>query len=288
MKDKLLKYIEKLQPLVEKIKLWLKTKKAWVQIGLSLVAIICLILAGVSSCSRRYVNGPTPKATATVEATEKATDTPEPTATPEATELPATSTPSATENVSSSSETSTDDNSDANSSDPVVQENSSTESTYTGPTGAPLYTSVPEENVSTLAKAYQTTIASCWGDKDYSSYSLFDMDGDGVEELIMHYGADDMQAYIDIYTYTEEGLIFVGDVTGSFANVSGCADGGIFIYYRREINGQKYESIDRIEKIGSDIMVHSRVISEKVDQYTVEEADVEIPHYRLDDFSPLS
>ena len=286
MKDKFLKYIEKLQPLVEKIKPWLKTKKAWVQIGLSLVAIICLILAGVSSCSRRYVNGPTPKATATVEATEKATDTPKPTATVEATELPATSTPSATESVSSSTETAAGDNS--NSSDPAVQDNSSTESTYTGPTGAPLYTSVPEENVSTLAKAYQTTIASCWGDKDYSSYCLYDMDGDGVEELIMHYGTDDMQAYIDIYTYTEEGLIFVGDVTGSFANVSGCADGGIFIYYRREINGQKYESIDRIEKTGSDIMVHSRVISEKVDQYTVEEADIEIPHYRLDDFSPLS
>lgn len=282
MKDKFLAYIEKLQPILEKIKPWLKTKKAWVQIGLSLVAIVCLIMAGVSSCSRRNDIIEIVDATAepTAESTEKATATPETTATPVATETPVTATPEATENASSDVSASQDE--------PTAPEHTITNKSDPGPTGAPLYTQVPVESVDTKKEAYRTVIESCWGNKDYSSYCLYDMDSDGIEELILHYGTDDMQAYIDIYTFTEEGLIFVGDVTGSFASVAGDSNGGIIVYYRRDINGQCYESIDCLKKIGADIMVSPQVVSEKVDTYTVLESNVDITSYKLTDFSPLS
>ena len=277
MKDKLLKYIEKLQPLLEKIKPWIKTKKAWIQIGLSLVAIICLILAGVSSCSRRNVNGPTPKATATAEATEKATATPKATASPLPTELPATATPvpATTESTGSSN-----GNSSANS-NPTATEKTSTSSSYVAPTGAPLYTPIPEESVDTRADAYRTVVQSSNGLVDQSSYYLYDMDSDGVEELILHSVYDELTASIEIYTYSEDGLVFVGDAAGCYASISGCSRGGIIVYYRRD----GFESIENIVKTDYDMYPNTLVLGEYVNEYTVMDTDVPIEAHRIDDLS---
>lgn len=280
MKDKINAYIEKFKPLLEKIKPWIKTKKAWVQIGLSLVAIICLVIAGVSSCSRQNVIDENIKHTeeATEKPSEKPTDEPVVTATPIATEIPVTATPTAQVQATDSSS-----NSASGGNDPTVPDNSTTASSYTGPTGAPLFTAVPEESVSTKAKAYRTLVESCTGNVEESGYYLYDMDSDGVEELILHSVYDELTASIEIYTFSEDGLVFVGDAGGSFATISGCSRGGILVYYRRDGN----ESIENFIKTDYEMYPNTLVLSQYVNEYTVMEEDVSIEKYRIDDLSPI-
>lgn len=284
MKDKTKVYIEKMKPLLEKLKPWLKTKRAWVQIGLSIVAVICLILAGVSSCSRRNVaeDNVTSETLTTPKPTESATADPAATVTPTA-----AATPSNTASSSNSEGSSSDTDSNSEGEDPKVPENDISSSSNIGPTGAPLYTPVPAESVSTKARAYSTLVESCKASVDYSGYYLYDMDADGVEELILHYGADDTEALIDIYTFTEDGLVFVGDCSGCFATVSGSTEAGIIVYYRREINGQKHESIERMVKTGDSMYSDSVVPQAKVSEYTVLEDSVDIPRYKINDLSPI-
>lgn len=277
MKDKILSYIEKIKP-------WIKTKKAWVQIGLSLVAIVCLVAAGVSSCSRNNVIEDNIEHTeeATEKPSEQPTDEPVVTATPIATEVPVTATPVVKETEE------TDNSSNSNELILTTPGRTISSNSYDGPTGAPLYTQVPEENVDTRADAYRTLVQSCSASVDYSGYYLYDMDADGVDEIILHYGSDDLAAYVDIYTYTEDGLMFVGDSTGSFASFSGSTEPGLIVYYRREINGQKYESIERLVKTGTSMYVNTVVVQDQVTEYTVLEDDVAITRYKLNDLSPIS
>lgn len=280
MKDKFLAYIEKLQPLLEKIKPWLKTKRAWIEIGLCLVAIICLVAAGVSSCSRQNIIDENTEHTeeATERPSVKPTDDLVVTATPMDTEIPVTVTPTAAV---------TENNDDAQTQEDgfSAPEKSNTATSNAQPeiTGAPMYTPLPENN-SSVNEAYRNIVSGCSGFNDYSQYYLYDMNSDGTNELILQFGYSEVDRYIDIYSYQNGEIVFLGDVAGSFATVCGCADGGIIVYYRRS----GYESIELLEMDNTELLNHSIVPQAKVDEYTVLDNNVDIPTYSIEDLSPLS
>lgn len=263
-----------LKKICDKIKPWLKTKRAWFEIVLSIVAIIFIILAIACFPKNAYQGEDIQN---TVKPTKEADidTTVTPTLSPAATALAATAQPSEASDNSSSVDLEND---------PSVPDETISSSTYTGPTGAPLYTAIPDESVSTRANAYRSIVQSCKGDADKSVYYLYDMDSDGVEELIINSYYDELSATIDVYTYSDEGLLFLGDASGCFATVCGCSDGGIIIYYRRD----GAESIERRRKDGSELLADSIVPNAFVEEYTVLDTNIDIPAYGIDDLSPIN
>ena len=274
---------DKVNLLINKIKPWIKTKRAWIEIALSVFVIVCVILAFVySSKGRMIYTYENSSASDSAVSLENETEHPDMTATPIPSQTTETVTPVPTPTPPLSSNTES-----TVTATPTVQE---TQVVHLdpGPTGPPFYTPVPEGTTDTKAEAYRTVIESCSGNLDYSYYCLYDMDSDGVEELIVRYGMDDTNAKIDIYTYINNELILVGDTHGTFAHIAGDSEGGIIVYYHRVIDGLTYEAIDRIEKIETDIMIYDVVFSAQVDTYTVLDTNVDIPLYKMNDFSPLS
>jgi len=67
-----------------------------------------------------------------------------------------------------------------------------------------------------------------YGSADYLLYSLYDIDGDGVEELLVLAGTCEADFLWRIYTMTDDGALYIGETFGGHSTLYACPEGGFY------------------------------------------------------------
>lgn len=123
---------------------------------------------------------------------------------------------------------------------------------------------------------------------EYNEYAVFDIDEDGIEELIISYGASDADWENDVFTIIE------GDVTyiGTFYNVT-----RLYVADKSVTNDGKgiiavsgnmgIENIDQITKVSNTLLVENVVYRELSDGEDYYGNELEIPMLNITDKSLL-
>ena len=93
----------------------------------------------------------------------------------------------------------------------------------------------------------QVIADNVWG--EYLRYFVYDIDGDGVKELIVQNGNNELEMALDIYTVYQEEALLLGSLTGGHSALYPCPDGGIYRHWANEGS----ETLYRITLNGRDL-----------------------------------
>lgn len=109
-------------------------------------------------------------------------------------------------------------------------------------------------------------------------FYLYDMTGDGQEELIVRTGSCEADARYIFYTYSDGNVREVGRIGATHTGISGISDGTGVIWHH---GSQGWESADRITISNGELVRETLIEPQEVDQYTVfENAVMLIPYTR--------
>ena len=73
---------------------------------------------------------------------------------------------------------------------------------------------------------------NAWG--AYLWYYVYDIDGNGVKELIVQNGNNELEMALDIYTVEQGEAVPLGSLTGGHSALYPCPDGGIYRHWANE------------------------------------------------------
>lgn len=172
------------------------------------------------------------------------------------------------------------------------------EETASAETAAPVETAVPSEAPEETAEpamslktseqlriSAQRTIAnSDFGSDDFSDYAVYDIDGDGTEELIVLSGTCEADAMYQILAFREGAYVKLGEYSGSHSLLYG-GDGFIVIL-------QGHQGVECAEKVEIDEngeLVFTELIAphEVAGDYTVPENCTVLERHAITDLSAL-
>ena len=107
-------------------------------------------------------------------------------------------------------------------------------------------------------------------------FSLYDMTGDGVEELILHTGSCEADAQYVFYTYRDATVREVGRISATHAGLCGISDGVGVIWHHAS---QGWEAADRITLSDEGLVRETLFEARPVEEYAVFENAILLPSY---------
>lgn len=120
-----------------------------------------------------------------------------------------------------------------------------------------------------------------WG--EYATYSIYDIDKDGVQELIVSYGESDADWYNEVWSEDENGVIYFGVFYDPVVLYE--ADNGNGIY---AVSGhQGVQKIDQITKVGNVLYIENIMLGELAPGEEYYSNDNPIEEYSVSDMSIL-
>lgn len=133
--------------------------------------------------------------------------------------------------------------------------------------------------------AYNTLTSSEFGSIDFARYCLYDVTGDGTDELIIIAGTCEADAQLQIYAYSNGAFSSVGTLGGSHVGICGKTTGnGITLH-----NGHMgYETIRDVNIIDGEVVVLTLAENrEAMEGYTEFDYCIPLEYRRIDDYSEI-
>lgn len=120
-----------------------------------------------------------------------------------------------------------------------------------------------------------------WG--EYATYSIYDIDKDGVEELLVSYGESDADWHNEVWSKDENGIIYFGFFYDPVVLYEAGDGNGIYA-----VSGhQGVQKIDQITKVGNVLYIENIMLGELAPEEEYYSNDNPIEEYSVSDMSIL-
>lgn len=120
-----------------------------------------------------------------------------------------------------------------------------------------------------------------WG--EYATYSIYDIDKDGVKELLVSYGESDADWYNEVWSEDGNGIIYFGVFYGPVVLYEAGDGNGIYA-----VSGnQGVQKIDQITKVGNVLYIENIMFGELAPEEEYYSNDNPIEEYSVSDMSIL-
>ena len=132
--------------------------------------------------------------------------------------------------------------------------------------------------------AYHRQLTSAqYGDIYFARYYLYDMDHDGIDELIVIAGTCDADAQLIVYDYYNGEAFPVGTLSGGHSIVYGSSAGDGFILHFGHMG---HEIISNVTSTSAGLSV-SELLNRETENYSYMDYFVELTPYYINDFTPF-